>query len=90
MRIDKLTQPFQQALMEAQSLAVGRDSPEIDPAHLLLALLEQSDTAVGSLRRGAGVNLDCLRDGLGKRINALPQVTGEKREVCFSGPATAS
>ena len=84
MSLDKLTQPFQQALMEAQSLAVGRDSPEIDPAHLLLALLEQSDTAVGSLLREAGVNLDRLRDGLGKRIDTLPRVTGEKGEVRLS------
>jgi ATP-dependent Clp protease ATP-binding subunit ClpB len=41
MRMDKLTSRFQQALADAQSLAVGRDSPAIEPAHLLSALLDQ-------------------------------------------------
>ena len=41
MRMDKLTSRFQQALSDAQSLAVGRDHNLIEPAHLLLALLEQ-------------------------------------------------
>ena len=77
MRFDNLTQPFQQALMEAQSLAVGRDNPEIDPAHLMIALLERSDTATGSLLQQAGVDLDCFRKNLERRIRELPQVTGE-------------
>ena len=84
MSLDKLTQPFQQALVEAQSLAVGRDCPEIDPAHLMAALLEQPDTATGSLLREAGVDLGRLGDGLVRRLDALPRVTGEKGEVRFS------
>ncbi len=84
MRVDKLTQPFQQALMEAQSLAVGRDCPEIAPAHLMTALLEQPDTAAGSLLREAGADLNRLRDGLVRCLETLPQVTGEKGEVRFS------
>ena len=84
MRVDKLTQPFQQALMEAQSLAVGRDCPEIDPAHLMAALLGQPDTAAGSLLREAGADLNRLRDGLDQRLDALPRVTGEKGEVRLS------
>ncbi len=84
MRVDKLTQPFQQALMEAQSLAVGRDCPEIDPAHLMAALLEQPDTAAGSLLHEAGADLNRLRDGLSRRLDALPRVTGEKGEVRLS------
>ena len=84
MRIDKLTQPFQQALMEAQSLAVGRDCPEIDPAHLMAALLGQPDTAAGSLLREAGADLNRLRDGLARRLETLPRVTGEKGEVRLS------
>ncbi|MCY4610261.1 MAG: ATP-dependent chaperone ClpB [Gammaproteobacteria bacterium] len=84
MRLDKLTQPFQQALMEAQSLAVGRDCPEITPAHLMTALLEQPDTAAGSLLREAGADLNRLRDGLSQKLETLPQVTGEKGEVRLS------
>ena len=84
MRPDKLTQPFQQALMEAQSLAVGRDCPEIDPAHLMAALLGQPDTAAGPLLREAGADLNRLRDALAQRLEALPRVTGEKGEVRLS------
>ena len=84
MRPDKLTQPFQQALMEAQSLAVGRDCPEITPAHLMTALLGQPDTAAGSLLREAGADLNRLRDGLGQSLETLPRVTGEKGEVRLS------
>ena len=84
MRVDKLTQPFQQALLEAQSLAVGRDCPEIDPAHLMTALLGQPATAAGSLLREAGADLNRLRDGLTHRLDALPRMTGEKGEVRLS------
>ena len=84
MSLDKLTQPFQQALVEAQSLAVGRDCPEIDPAHLMTALLAQPDTAAGPLLREAGVNLDRLREGLDRQLDALPRVTGEQGEVRLS------
>lgn len=41
MRLDKLTTKFQQALSDAQSLALGQDNPYIEPQHLLLALLQQ-------------------------------------------------
>ena len=43
MRFDKLTTKFQQALSDAQSIAVGQDNPYIEPQHLLLALLQQQD-----------------------------------------------
>ena len=55
MRFDKLTTAFQQALAEAQSLAVARDNPYIEPAHLLMAMLEQADGPKALLdRAGAG------------------------------------
>ena len=84
MRIDKLTQPFQQALMEAQSQAVARDCPEIEPVHMLSALLGQTDTAVVSLLREAGVNLDHLREGLAEKIEGLPRITSDKGEAHLS------
>ncbi|MFY8183977.1 MAG: Clp protease N-terminal domain-containing protein, partial [Polynucleobacter sp.] len=49
MRIDKLTTKFQEALSDAQSLAVGKDNQYIEPAHLLLAMLKQQDSGVRSL-----------------------------------------
>ncbi len=84
MRVDKMTQPFQQALMEAQSLAVGRDSPEIQPAHLMLALLDQKDTAASSILRTAGTDVQRLRRDLREHIEALPRLTGERGQVSAS------
>ena len=49
MRFEKFTTKLQEALAEAQSLAVGRDHPFIEPQHLLLALLEQGDGSVPAL-----------------------------------------
>ena len=43
MRLDKLTTKFQQALADAQSLALGNDNAYIEPVHLLVAMLRQDD-----------------------------------------------
>ena len=61
MRFDKLTTKFQQALNDAQSVAVGNDNPHIEPQHLLQALLQQDDGGTASLLQRAGVNLVPLR-----------------------------
>jgi len=81
MRFDKLTTKFQQALQEAQSIAVGHDNQFIEPQHLLLALLDQEDGSTQSLLQRAGVNVAGLRAALQKAIKALPQVTGTGGEV---------
>jgi ATP-dependent Clp protease ATP-binding subunit ClpB len=75
MRIDKLTTTFQEALGEAQSLAVTRDNPYIEPAHVLAAMLAQTDGPKALLAR-AGVNVAKLQDGLEDAIKRLPQVQG--------------
>ncbi|HSW12480.1 MAG TPA: Clp protease N-terminal domain-containing protein, partial [Solimonas sp.] len=78
--MDKLTSRFQQALADAQSLAVGRDNPHIDPAHLLKALLDQDGGSTLPLLQRAGVNADLLRSKLARAIEQLPrlgQATGE-------------
>ena len=49
MRFDKFTTKFQQAFADAQSIAVGKDNPYIEPQHLLLALLDQQDGGTASL-----------------------------------------
>ena len=80
MRMDKLTSRFQQALADAQSLAVGRDNPHIDPAHLLLALLDQDSGSTLPLLQRGGVNTDLLRTRLSRAVEQLPklgQATGE-------------
>ena len=81
MRIDKLTQPLQTALADAQSLAVGRDCPEIEPAHLLVALLAGEGAAAPALLRQAGADLERLERELRARLDALPRLTGEKGEA---------
>jgi len=64
MRFDKLTTRFQQALADAQSMAVGQDNPYIEPQHLLLALLEQDDGSTASLLARAGANVPPLKEAL--------------------------
>ncbi len=81
MRLDKFTTKFQQALGEAQSLAIGHDNQMIEPQHLLLALLEQEDGGTGSLLARAGVNVPALKSDLDKAIDRLPQVSGHGGDV---------
>ena len=73
MRFDKLTTAFQQALGDAQSLAVARDNPYIEPQHLLAAMLRQPDGPKALLDR-AGANTAGLKQAMDTAIAALPSV----------------
>ena len=84
MRQDKLTSKFQLALADAQSLAVARDHQFIEPAHLLLAMLDQQGGTVRPLLDKAGVNLNVLRSRLGQELDRLPSVEGAPGEVHVS------
>ena len=75
MRLDKLTTKFQEALADAQTLALGRDNPYIEPAHLLLAMLAQADGPKALLAR-SGVNVATLQTALEGELAKLPQVQG--------------
>ncbi|TAA39676.1 ATP-dependent chaperone ClpB [Pseudoxanthomonas winnipegensis] len=77
MRMDKLTSRFQQALADAQSLAVGRDNNFIEPVHLMVALIDQTGGSTKALLQQAGVNVPLLRERLGEALDALPKVTGQ-------------
>ncbi|HEU4813802.1 MAG TPA: Clp protease N-terminal domain-containing protein, partial [Xanthomonadaceae bacterium] len=81
MRMDKLTSRFQQALGDAQSLAVGRDHNLIEPAHLLVALLDQSGGGTRPLLAQAGVNVPVLRERLGEALEQLPKVSGQAGNI---------
>ena len=81
MRLDKLTTKLQQALADAQSLAVGNDNQYIDPVHLLTALLNQDDGAPRSLLQRAGVNVTGLGTALKGALERLPKVSGNGGEV---------
>src|SRR5262245_7339004 len=82
MRFDKLTTRLQEALGEAQSLALGRDHQQIEPVHLLHALLEQE--GVAGLIAKAGGNSAALKKGLLAAIDRLPKVEGAPGEVNVS------
>ena len=76
MRMDKLTTKFQEALGDAQSLALAKDHAYIDPAHVLLAMLHQQDGPKALLQR-AGVNMTALMSAASAAVERLPQVTGQ-------------
>ena len=76
MRMDKLTSKFQLALQDAQSLALGRDHQFIEPAHLLIAMLDQDGSGVRPLLAQAGVNVNGLRTDLDKVLDRLASVEG--------------
>src|SRR6266699_594816 len=84
MRIDKLTTKFQQALGDAQSVAVGQEHQFIEPLHLLAALLDQEDGTSASLLSRAGVNVPRLREATKQAISRLPKVEGHGGEVQIS------
>ncbi len=81
MRIDKLTTKLQEALADAQSLAVGNDNQYIEPIHLLTALLDQEDGSSRSLLQRAGVNVGGLSAALKTGLGRLPKVSGTGGEV---------
>ncbi len=84
MRMDKLTNKFQLALSDAQSLAVGRDHQFIEPTHVMAALLDQEGGTVRPLLAQANVNLKLLRSQLNEALGRLPQVTGTGGDVQIS------
>ncbi len=81
MRMDKLTSRFQQALADAQSLALGRDNNIIEPAHLMAALLTQQGGGTAPLLTQAGVNVPVLRQRVNEALDHLPRVSGQEGGV---------
>jgi ATP-dependent Clp protease ATP-binding subunit ClpB len=82
--MDKLTSKFQMALAEAQSLAVGLDHQFIEPAHVMVALLNQQGSSVRGLLTKSGVNVNLLRSQLGETLDRLPKVEGTGGEIHVS------
>ncbi|MDE2605838.1 MAG: ATP-dependent chaperone ClpB [Burkholderiales bacterium] len=78
MRLDKLTTKFQEALADAQSLALANDHAYIEPAHLLVAMLRQEDGPRALLQR-AGVNVPGLLAAAEGAMHKLPQVQGQEQ-----------
>src|SRR5438128_2435596 len=88
MRFEKFTTKLQEALAEAQSLALGKDQQYIEPEHLLAALLNQEDGGVAGLISKAGGNPNGLKKALTEAIARLPVVEGEPGEVLMGRDLT--
>ena len=88
MRMDKLTSKFQMALADAQSLAVGQDHQFIEPAHVMVALLDQQGGTVRGLLTKSGVNVNLLRSQLGEAVDRLPKVEGADGDVHIGNALT--
>lgn len=84
MRIDRLTNQLQNALADAQSLAIGRDHSQIEPAHVMLAMLDQQGGSVRPLLAQAGFDVSGLRNGLAKELDAMARVQSPTGEVPMS------
>lgn len=84
MRFDKLTTKFQQAIGDAQSLALGADNPSIEPQHLLLALLNQEDSSAAALLSRAGVQVNALKKALSNAVDNLPKEAESSGEISIS------
>ncbi|NCS65495.1 MAG: ATP-dependent chaperone ClpB [Hydrogenophilales bacterium CG03_land_8_20_14_0_80_62_28] len=84
MRFDKLTTPFQSAIQEAQSLAVGNDNPYIEPLHVLAALINQDDGSAKAILQRAGARVPALLTGIQQALDRLPKVEGHGGEVSIS------
>ncbi|WOD12195.1 ATP-dependent chaperone ClpB [Pseudomonas sp. NyZ704] len=84
MRIDRFTSKLQMALSDAQSLAVGRDHNQIDPLHLMLALLDQQQGSVKPLLRQVGFDSNALRAALVDALDKLPTISSPTGDINLS------
>lgn len=84
MQADKLTSKFNEALGDAQSIAIGRDHQFIEPAHLMLALLEQQGGTAKPLLKQSGVDVTAYQSELEKQLSRLSQVEGGNGDIHIS------
>jgi len=84
MRMDKLTSKFQLALQDAQSVALGRDHQIVEPAHVLISMLDQEGGTVRHLLQISGANVNLLRSQLGEALERMPSVEGSAGDLHIS------
>ena len=84
MRLDRFTQALQQAISDAQSLALGKDHQFIEPIHLMLALLNQQSGSIVPLFKSAGIDVSSLRTQLESSLDKLAQVSGTGGDIQLS------
>ncbi|AHN28619.1 ClpB protein [Snodgrassella alvi wkB2] len=81
MRFDKLTAKFQQALQDAQSLALGQDAGYLEAVFILKALMNDNDSGCAALLTQAGANVAQVKQQVDSTINGLPRVSGQGGEI---------
>jgi ATP-dependent Clp protease ATP-binding subunit ClpB len=86
--MDKLTSRFQQALADAQSLAVGRDHNMLEPAHIMAALLDQQGGSTAPLLTQARINVPAFRQRVFELVDRLPKVSGQEGNIHASNELT--
>ncbi|WWO99682.1 MAG: ATP-dependent chaperone ClpB [Candidatus Dasytiphilus stammeri] len=84
MRLDRLTNEFQLALADAQSIALGQDNQFIEPLHLMLAFLNQEEGSLCEIIKSMGVEVDFLRKKIEQSINNLPKISGNNGNIQYS------
>lgn len=84
MRPDKFTSRLQEALSDAQSLAIGKDHNMMEPIHLLAAFLQQQNGSVAPLLRQAGADRMSLTAKVGEALDRLPVVSSPDGEIRLS------
>ncbi len=84
MRQDRLTNQLQNALADAQSLAVGRDHAAIEPVHILVALIDQQGGSVKPILAQAGIDVAGLRRQLESQLDTLPKLTSPTGDIGIS------
>ena len=84
MQIERLTHQLQQALANAQSMAIQKNHTQIEPVHIFSVLLQEPNGLLGSLLGRASGNLAALKQGLAQALDNLPEVTGGNADVRVS------
>ncbi len=88
MRMDKLTSKFQQAIADAQSLAIGRDHQFMESIHVMIALLDQEGGTARHLLTQSNVNINLLRSQLSQALDQMASVEGSAGDVQVSPELT--
>lgn len=84
MRIDKFTTKFQEAIADAQSLALGRGHTQVEPLHVLMVLLDQENGTLTYLLKDAGVQVPRVREGVSKALDDLATSTASNTNMSLS------
>jgi len=84
MNIERLTTQFRNALMEAQSIALGYEHAAVEPMHVLAAILKQNDGSVGPILNQLGVNISKLERDVQAKLDAMAKVTGQQGDIGVS------